>query len=62
MPSRARPWRINNPEPMLRALPDAETVAQTLGRALAAVHGVSPTIQEAASAPQPKKQLETAAA
>ncbi len=58
----ARPWRINNPEPMLRALPDAETVAQTLGRALAAVHGVSPTIQEAASAPQPKKQLETAAA
>ncbi|MFO1167916.1 MAG: photosynthetic complex putative assembly protein PuhB [Rhodoblastus sp.] len=57
-----RAWRVNNPEPMLRALPDAEAVAQTLGRALAAVHGVTPTVQEAAPAPQKKTQLETAAA
>lgn len=63
----ARPWRINKPEPMLRALPDAQSVAQTLGRALAATHGVAPAVQEAAPAPQSKKQidkkqLETAAA
>ena len=32
----ARPWRLARPEPMLRALPDAEKVAQVLSRALAA--------------------------
>lgn len=32
----ARPWRLRNPEPMLRALPDAEAAAQVLARALAA--------------------------
>jgi hypothetical protein len=32
----ARPWRFARPEPMLRCIPEAETVAQTLGRALAA--------------------------
>lgn len=31
-----RPWRMRNVEPMLRALPDAASVAQLLGRALAA--------------------------
>jgi hypothetical protein len=31
----ARPWRIAEPEPMLRAIPDAETVAALLARALA---------------------------
>jgi hypothetical protein len=31
-----RPWRFATPEPMLRALTDAEAAAQILGRALAA--------------------------
>ncbi len=30
-----RPWRLSRPEPMLRAVPDAATVAGSLGRALA---------------------------
>ncbi len=30
-----RPWAINHPQPMLRALPDAASVAQTLARAVA---------------------------
>ena len=62
----ARPWRVNHPEPMLRSVPDAEAVAQTLARALGAVHGVTQSVQEAARAPQPAKkpseQFETAAA
>lgn len=32
----ARPWKLRQPEPMLRALPDAAGVAQILARALAA--------------------------
>ena len=32
----ARPWRLARPEPALRALPDAEIAAETLGRALRA--------------------------
>ena len=32
----SRPWRFSHPEPMLRALPDAETVAKILVDALAA--------------------------
>ena len=35
----ARPWRFRQPEPMLRAVPDAARVAELLGGALAAVHG-----------------------
>ncbi|MFC7333575.1 photosynthetic complex putative assembly protein PuhB [Rhodocista pekingensis] len=31
-----RPWRIGNPEPMLRAIPDAATVGRLLADALAA--------------------------
>lgn len=38
-----RPWRFTRPEPMLRALPDAEAVAQVLGRALAAAASVPVT-------------------
>jgi hypothetical protein len=30
-----RPWRMKQPEPMLRCIPDVEHVAQTLARALA---------------------------
>jgi hypothetical protein len=29
-----RPWRFSHPEPMLRAVPDAATVARTLGEAV----------------------------
>lgn len=32
----ARPWHVSRPEPMLRAIPDAGTVAAILGRAIAA--------------------------
>ncbi|MCU0987693.1 MAG: PH domain-containing protein [Acetobacteraceae bacterium] len=32
----ARPWRYSRPEPALRCIPEAEAVAQLLGRALAA--------------------------
>ncbi|MBZ8132216.1 photosynthetic complex putative assembly protein PuhB [Afifella sp. IM 167] len=31
----ARPWRIKRPEPLMRAVPDAETVAALLSKALA---------------------------
>jgi hypothetical protein len=31
----ARPWRLGQPQPMLRAVPDADSVATTLGRTLA---------------------------
>ena len=37
----ARPWRMAWAEPMLRAIPDAARVSQTLARALAASAGVS---------------------
>ncbi len=41
----ARPWQLRQPEPMLRALPDAGKVAQVLSRALAAAAGTPvPTI------------------
>ncbi len=36
-----RPWRLRDPEPMLRALPEAASVAQMLSRALAATAGQS---------------------
>lgn len=58
----ARPWRINNPEPMLRALPDVDAFAQALSRALAAAHGMAPATAGVAATLQPAKQYETAAA
>jgi hypothetical protein len=48
-----RAWRLKNPEPVLRALPDARRAAQLLAKALAAEHGtvpkpvVSPSVPEA---------------
>lgn len=36
-----RPWRINNPEPMLRAIPDARHVAELLTRAVEETTSVS---------------------
>jgi hypothetical protein len=38
-----RPWRFTRPEPMLRALPDAQAAAQVLSRALAAAAAVPVT-------------------
>ncbi|GLS44445.1 photosynthetic complex putative assembly protein PuhB [Methylobacterium brachythecii] len=35
----ARPWRVTQPEPMLRSVPEAETVAALLARTLAAYAG-----------------------
>lgn len=47
-----RPWRFARPEPMLRALADAEAVAQILGRALAAASALPvPALPEAARRP-----------
>jgi hypothetical protein len=47
----ARPWRFSRPEPALRCIPEAEAVAQLLGRALAAASAV-PVQPMAESAPQ----------
>ncbi len=38
-----RPWRLTRPEPMLRALPDAEAAAQVLARALSAAAALPAT-------------------
>jgi len=38
----ARPWHLKRPEPMLRAVPDAQRVAELLSRALAAAAGTAP--------------------
>ncbi len=35
----ARPWQVSNPQPMLRVVPDASTVAETLATALTANKG-----------------------
>jgi hypothetical protein len=37
-----RPWSLMRARPMLRAVPDGMAVAQTLGRAMAALAGVPP--------------------
>lgn len=38
----ARPWRVRDPQPMLRAIPDAARVAERLGEAWCAVTGGQP--------------------
>jgi hypothetical protein len=49
----ARPWQLRRPEPMLRALPQARQVAQTIADALAASAAqASPTLPAAALRPQ----------
>lgn len=54
----ARPWHFRQPEPMLRAVPDAARVAELLGGALAAVHGAG---AEGAAAAQPVERAPEAA-
>jgi hypothetical protein len=46
----ARPWKLGNPQPMLRALPDAAVVGERLARAVAAIAPVS-RVQEQAAEP-----------
>jgi hypothetical protein len=64
----ARPWRARRAEPMLRAVPDAEDVAEILSRALIAATPVAPftmpdgVIQSSPVAPQVSTQPATAAA
>lgn len=51
----ARPWYLTNPQPMMRAIPDAEAVAQKLGEQLAtfqATHGIATEEPEAVSRPR----------
>jgi hypothetical protein len=47
----ARPWHVKRTEPMLRALPQAHTVAAILSKALADAAGVAPTAMPALATP-----------
>jgi len=47
----ARPWRVKRTEPMLRALPQARSVASILSMALADAAGVDPTALPAVATP-----------
>lgn len=47
----ARPWKIVTPQPMLRAVPDAPTVAALIARTCIAVQG-----QGSVAAPEPRTQ------
>lgn len=47
-----RPWRVQRPQPMLRALPDGERVATLLAQAWSRANGV-PAAPAAAEAPAP---------
>lgn len=44
----ARPWKLGNPQPMLRALPDAAVVGERLARAVAAIAPVERTQEQVA--------------
>ncbi len=55
----ARPWRLANPEPMLRSVPEAERVAGLLAEALAASARQS---RAARLEPAPSERLPSAAA
>lgn len=47
----ARPWRLSRTEPMLRALPQVQAVADVLARALADAHGLPAGRASAAAGP-----------
>ena len=55
----ARPWRLANPEPSLRCVPDAAAVAATLAQAWSSANGVAAvsTDTSAANASQPRQPL-----
>ncbi|MCJ2034281.1 photosynthetic complex putative assembly protein PuhB [Methylobacterium sp. J-068] len=55
----ARPWRVNRPEPMLRAIPDGRAVAEILARALTAHRALpeevaGPVVLRPRAAPAPR--------
>lgn len=54
----ARPWRVNDPEPMLRAIPHAAQVAQQLSRAMVAASGqaAQAIVEEPQAASSPRSQ------
>lgn len=59
----ARPWRLAQPSPMLRALPDAEAAANVLARACAAVvPNEVGTVERSRAAPARDHGLQGAAA
>ena len=50
----ARPWKLANPQPMMRAVPEAAAVARTLAEAIASfqtIHGVASSAAPAAKRP-----------
>ena len=49
----ARPWRLAKPEPMLRAIPDAASLATAIGRAAQAIQPDGRMAQVKVSAPDP---------
>lgn len=51
-----RPWRLARPQPMLRAVPEAERVARILAEATAAVAEIAPVQAQPASHPAPASQ------
>ncbi len=57
----ARPWKIVTPQPMLRAVPDAQTVAVLIARTCIAVQGAGRVVQPAAPAQRAPALAELAA-
>lgn len=51
----ARPWRLQRPEPMLRALPDGESVATQIARACLAAQPDGRIKAVQSTAPQPER-------
>ncbi|MGA2129178.1 MAG: PH domain-containing protein, partial [Xanthobacteraceae bacterium] len=58
-----RPWHVARPQPMLRAVPDALRVAETLARAMVlAAESAEPEAGATGAAPRTSRPLVTAAA
>jgi hypothetical protein len=57
----ARPWRFANPEPMMRAIPEADRVARILARALTAAAHQPATAPADLAVPIAAKQKQAAA-
>ncbi len=58
----ARPWKLAAPQPMLRAIPEAETIATLIARHCAEVQGDGYVSAPASSAPRAPSFAEAAAA
>jgi hypothetical protein len=56
-----RPWKLRDPQPMLRALPEVDEVAATLARACAAVAPIERPAPAAAEVPMPVGAIGVAA-